>query len=376
MILAQDEDLSDGEPDAETVFITMAAMNLCPVDPELTNSRLQRPVSDSLRMKIAAGILKNRKGVPVLRRNCGKPLFIIAELSSTMSVKYFNDFDVLQSARSFGLTAKETTELRMKTSSAGKEDEGRVDAGDECIEAFTSTHQLSSFYSAGFLISNQMLGAILPHAYYTPSLVRIVEQFMQGSLNQYGSFLGSIPVPQQYIGKTYGEMYYNLAVHNEIIPLGLYRFPNKGNHPLPFVCTNPPKSTIVREEDMVYVLQSGEDMEDLIAREEEEEEEEEDEEDEGEDQDVVGDDGSSLGAVLGECGVLRTSSVYRDNHSAEVEVWTEKKKKKTQFSFPLKSKDQLHLSDRKMECKKKRGVFVWLGFHCKSSYTCIFVRDC
>ena len=267
VVLASDGKKTDGEADADSVFIVMAAVSLCPVDEEATQAMVAKSLnkkgtcSASLEEKLLQGQLTNRKGMPILKRGNGSPLFICAELMASTSVKYFNDFDVLQASKSYGLNSKERMELRMRTDWK-VHTTSHDDLLDEEVEAFSSAHQSSPFYSAGFLISNQMLGPILPHSYYSPSLIRIVEQFMQGSLNQYGSFLGCIAVPEILINKTYGELFYSMALKMEMIPLGLYRGPGGASKsPLPYVFTNPTKTTIVRENDLVYVLQSGKDVE-------------------------------------------------------------------------------------------------------------------
>ena len=255
----------------------MAAINLCPLETELVQTRAEEPFSPGLQKKLAEGLLRNSSGAPILKRGNGKPLFMIAELASSLSVKYFEDFDVLQAARCFGLNAKETMELRVKTLSraSGRASPPGVTLGclpipeEKGVEAFTSTHQLSTYYSAGFLLSNQMLGPILPHTYYSPSLIRVVDQFMQGSLNQYGSFLGSVPVPLSFVDKTYGELYYHMAINLDMVPLGLYRAPSVHSKvSLAYVVTNPPKASVVRKHDMVYVLQSG--VDELVDDEESE----------------------------------------------------------------------------------------------------------
>eukprot|EP01064_Diplonema_japonicum_P001559 TRINITY_DN11028_c0_g1_i1.p1 TRINITY_DN11028_c0_g1~~TRINITY_DN11028_c0_g1_i1.p1 ORF type:complete len:1457 (+),score=340.47 TRINITY_DN11028_c0_g1_i1:79-4449(+) len=261
VILASD--VVEEVPDADAVFITMAAITLCPVDVEGTKAAAEQGdgLSKGLSDKLHKAAAKNKRGASQLRRPCGKPLFVTAELTSSASVKYFNDFDVLQATRSFGLTPPERMELRLKTD--WREDVEKSDSMiDEEVEAFSSAHQSSPFYSAGYLISNHMLGPILPHSYYSPSLIRIVEQFMQGSLNQYGSFLGSVPVPDILVGSTYGELFYSMSLKSEMIPLGLYRAPGADSKsPLPYVYTNPPKNTVVKANDHVYVLQSGKDIE-------------------------------------------------------------------------------------------------------------------
>eukprot|EP01132_Coremiostelium_polycephalum_P007478 gene7478-9189_t len=65
--------------------------------------------------------------------------------------------------------------------------------------------------------------------------------------------LNQINVPEQFHGHTYGELFEGL-VHKNILPLGLYRCREITGAPNPYVFTCPPSSTILHENDLVYIL--------------------------------------------------------------------------------------------------------------------------
>jgi hypothetical protein len=65
-----------------------------------------------------------------------------------------------------------------------------------------------------------------------------------------------ISVPKQLIGSTFGTMYSSLSCTLGIIPVAILREELNeilGNK-LPFVYTNPPKSLLLLENDLIYVL--------------------------------------------------------------------------------------------------------------------------
>ena len=57
-----------------------------------------------------------------------------------------------------------------------------------------------------------------------------------------------------YIHK--GELYRELVLNHNIVPIGLYRMADEKNlgNRLPFVYTNPLQSLLLRETDLIYVL--------------------------------------------------------------------------------------------------------------------------
>lgn len=69
------------------------------------------------------------------------------------------------------------------------------------------------------------------------------------------SSLTSVPVPSKFIGKTFGDLYYYLAVCKQTVALGVYRpVDAELENVLPFVYTNPLPTMILLEGELVYVL--------------------------------------------------------------------------------------------------------------------------
>jgi len=62
-----------------------------------------------------------------------------------------------------------------------------------------------------------------------------------------------IHVAEHEIGKSYGEVFVDMVKDNSLpaLALGLLRSHPEG---MPFVWTNPPLDTVLREEDLLYVL--------------------------------------------------------------------------------------------------------------------------
>ncbi|EGG17906.1 hypothetical protein DFA_08907 [Cavenderia fasciculata] len=65
--------------------------------------------------------------------------------------------------------------------------------------------------------------------------------------------LNQIKVPELFHGRTYGELFEGL-IHKNILSLGLYRCKEITGAPNPYVFTCPPVSTILHENDLVYIL--------------------------------------------------------------------------------------------------------------------------
>ena len=76
------------------------------------------------------------------------------------------------------------------------------------------------------------------------------------------SHLCYVDCPVEFVGNTFGDLYETFSVQNGIIPLGLLRpagdFKESGNI-LPYVYTNPLRSILLKEHDLVFVLKSGKD---------------------------------------------------------------------------------------------------------------------
>ncbi|KAF9133555.1 hypothetical protein BGW39_009526 [Mortierella sp. 14UC] len=66
-----------------------------------------------------------------------------------------------------------------------------------------------------------------------------------------------IDAPAEYIGKSFLKLFQSLALLYGIVPLGLYRAPDRElNNAMPFVFSNPLPGIIIKDTDKIYVLKS------------------------------------------------------------------------------------------------------------------------
>lgn len=130
--------------------------------------------------------------------------------------------------------------------------------------------QEDEYYSTSFAAGNCIFPSGLEHvlsgAYHNPSILQLFNCFagvrfkndleMDASLNLESSNLSYIAVPKEFIGKTFGSLYYALSSCLGVVPIGILRDPNySGTHnDLPYVYTNPLYSLLMQETDFVYVL--------------------------------------------------------------------------------------------------------------------------
>ena len=75
-----------------------------------------------------------------------------------------------------------------------------------------------------------------------------------------GTVFRHMPLPAALNGKTYQDVVEYCLLKREITPLGLYRSANHHHTQLPYVLTNPPQDTIVKEHDKVIVLANSLDV--------------------------------------------------------------------------------------------------------------------
>lgn len=68
------------------------------------------------------------------------------------------------------------------------------------------------------------------------------------------SNLYQVPVPEDYLNKTFGELFNYLSIERHLIPLGLYRLAKAVDNKHPYVYTNPPAETTLTPRDKVFVL--------------------------------------------------------------------------------------------------------------------------
>ncbi|CAO3675660.1 unnamed protein product [Rhizopus microsporus] len=134
-------------------------------------------------------------------------------------------------------------------------------------------------YAAGDVVADSLISnVLLSQTYYKPDIVSIIKTLcgMPGPLHdgsaayllstdpeittataaaRLAPHLTSIPLPTEFIGRNYAELFKALLLMHEILAIGLFRAPDEalGNE-LPFVYANPVPSLILKESDRVFVF--------------------------------------------------------------------------------------------------------------------------
>lgn len=136
-------------------------------------------------------------------------------------------------------------------------------------------------YAAGDVVADSLISnVLLSQTYYKPDIVSIIKTLcgMPGPLYDgsaahllssspefstvssaamHAPHLTSIPLPPEFINRSFACLFETLLLDHGTLPLGLLRAAdeNLGNE-LPFVYTNPVPSLILKETDRVYILSS------------------------------------------------------------------------------------------------------------------------
>ena len=116
-------------------------------------------------------------------------------------------------------------------------------------------------YAAGNVVSPIMLESLVSNSYHIPNIIKLFHGFagirlnseieLDSKLHLEVSHFRSIPIPEDFIGKTFGELFQALSFIG-VIPIGLMREGRRDHHP--FVYTNPIWSLLLLESDYVYLL--------------------------------------------------------------------------------------------------------------------------
>lgn len=121
-------------------------------------------------------------------------------------------------------------------------------------------------FAAGGVLCYRMLESILYQQYFQPSVSEVIRAFCGISYvrdqrhekidGMKSSRIFMVKCPFEFIGQPYERLYYALARHMGIIPLGILRneISNSLGNVLPFVLTNPMPSMLLRSGDLVYIL--------------------------------------------------------------------------------------------------------------------------
>ncbi|DBA04284.1 TPA: hypothetical protein N0F65_002046 [Lagenidium giganteum] len=149
--------------------------------------------------------------------------------------------------------------------------------------AFDSSRTaLLPFFAAGYGFSDDIFDNMLCQSYFTPGLIRLINELLfseEGYTSRSFRFetsqrtrgdspediedpdpqrvtassLTQIPVPKEFVAKSYGEMFIHLVSERDIVAIGLYRGSGVP-FTLPYVVAGPANETILAKDDFVYVL--------------------------------------------------------------------------------------------------------------------------
>ena len=124
-------------------------------------------------------------------------------------------------------------------------------ASDEGLASW----QVNSFYAAGRIMVPALLDTLTAQAFFNPGLIPDFFRELQGGASRGGTLLRQLALPAGLVGRTYGDLVSHLALRQRVVPLGLYRKKaENATWKLPYVHTNPPPGTVLREDDRVFVL--------------------------------------------------------------------------------------------------------------------------
>ncbi|KAG0294333.1 hypothetical protein BGZ96_001406 [Linnemannia gamsii] len=126
---------------------------------------------------------------------------------------------------------------------------------------------MTPIFASGQVLVSSLLDNVLFQAYSKTHILDLIKlccgvRFKQAiELDQMlgidCSNICLIDAPEEYIGKSFLKLFQGLALLYGIIPLGLYRAPDRElNNAMPFVFSNPLPGIIIKDTDKIYVLKS------------------------------------------------------------------------------------------------------------------------
>ncbi|KAG0200144.1 potassium channel, sub T, member 2 [Mortierella sp. GBA30] len=126
---------------------------------------------------------------------------------------------------------------------------------------------MTPIFASGQVLVSSLLDNVLFQAYSKTHILDLIKlccgvRFKQAiELDQLlgidSSNICLIETPAQFVGKSFLKLFQALALLYGIVPLGLYRAPDRElNNALPFVFSNPLPGILLKQTDMIYVLKS------------------------------------------------------------------------------------------------------------------------
>eukprot|EP00210_Caulerpa_lentillifera_P002585 g2479.t1 len=118
--------------------------------------------------------------------------------------------------------------------------------------------QANAFFAAGRVLVPALMSTFASHSFLNKGLLVALLDEICHSSEFNGLMMDLLPVPEQFVGRSYFELFQYLTLRRCMIPLGLYR--RKVENPawrLHYVMTNPPGDELVLSTDRVYVIRDG-----------------------------------------------------------------------------------------------------------------------
>lgn len=107
-------------------------------------------------------------------------------------------------------------------------------------------------YTSGRLMSRVDLCTIFATAFYTPGVMEVFEALTMPEKRHQASFVTIHPLPMEFIGKTFGELFEHF-MGIKVMCIGILRGIKFNQNPMPYVQCFPPASAILSKTDKVYL---------------------------------------------------------------------------------------------------------------------------
>ena len=189
---------------------------------------------------------------------------IITELSNIKNIEF------LQNEKEFKKINK-YSKLEKKYKNKNKNEDNEVINDNESNENENVTYEFSPINASGEIFLPSLIDKITGQIYHKEYLYNILNLLITGEKvthksseqklsklfnNLANSYLFLIPCESR--NESFGDMFNRLLLKNKMISIALYRKNDKDN--FYYVYTNPKKTTLIRETDMVFVLSSTENI--------------------------------------------------------------------------------------------------------------------
>ncbi|KAG0377407.1 hypothetical protein BGX24_006149 [Mortierella sp. AD032] len=190
---------------------------------------------------------------------------IVVDISERSNIRFLN----MRNLTTFGPAATSSAPAATFADNTGNNNNrsptnvNRISSGSSGNGGFWMTPTFAS----GQVLVSSLLDNVLFQAYSKTHILDLIKlccgvRFKQAiELDQMlgidCSNICLIDTPPEYIGKPFLKLFQGLALLYGIIPLGLYRAPDRElNNTMPFVFSNPLPGIVIKETDKIYVLKS------------------------------------------------------------------------------------------------------------------------